>query len=363
MSVGIYGIGAYLPEEVRTNDWWAERVRESWRERSSGKLDRPADHAGELATEGGKLVLEAMERYRDDPFKGSRERRVMPDGMRTSEMEIAAARQAIERAGVPREEIDFVLATTSLPDYLMVPNACRIHDALGLPSNSFALQTEGVCNAFLMQLSLAEQMIEGGRARYGLLVQSSGTTRFMRPEDPMSAWFGDGATAVVVGEVADGYGVLGRSHQTHGRMYEGLVCGIPGKRWHDEGRPHAYIERPELSRELLVVLMNESRTLIHGALAEAGLSVDDVDFYACHQGFAWLRAMTQQLAGLTRAATLDTFPLTASILGANIPLILMLAEQDGLLEAGDVVATFGGAAGASLSSLVFRWGRGSGRSI
>jgi 3-oxoacyl-[acyl-carrier-protein] synthase III len=355
-NVGIYGIGVYLPEIVRTNDWWPEEIVAKWKERVTGKLDRPADHSDELATEGGRLVLEAMAELRDDPFKGSRERRIMPEGMLTSHMELAAARDAIARANVDPQQIDLVLSTTSLPDYLMVPNACRTHDALGLNKRCFALQTEGVCNAFHMQLTLAESMIKAGQARVALLIQSSGTSRLMRREDPMSAWFGDGATAVIVGRVASGYGVLGRCHEADGSYYEGLVCGIPNRRWY-EGAPYAYIVLPHLSRKLLLETLHRSRVLIHDAIKEAGLQLADIDFYAAHQGFAWLRKVTQKLAGIDHAQTLDTFPMTASILGANIPLILALAEREGLLRSGDDIATFGGAAGAILSSFVVRWGR------
>ncbi|MCK6549047.1 hypothetical protein L6R52_24590 [Myxococcota bacterium] len=357
MNVGVLGVGAHLPAEVRTNAWWPEEIVARWRERVSGKLDRPADHAAELATEGGRLVLEAMAKLRDDPFKGSRERRVMPASMQTSEMELLAARDAIARSGVDPASIDLVLSTTSVPDYLMVPNACRTHEALGLSRRCFTLQTEGVCNAFHMQLELAESMIATRRAHVALLIQSSATTRLMSPEDPMSAWFGDGATAVVVGPVADGYGVLARVHETHGEYYEGLVCGVPGQRWY-EGAVHAYIVRPELSRRLLLETIHRSRTLIHDALAACGHRPEDVDFYAAHQGFAWLRDVTQRLAGLDRARSVDTFPSLASLLGANIPMVLTVAEREGILTPGALVTTYGGAAGSILSSFVLRWGRG-----
>jgi 3-oxoacyl-[acyl-carrier-protein] synthase III len=207
----------------------------------------------------------------------------------------------------------------------------------------------------MQQLALAEQMIAGGAARHALLVQSAATTRYMRTEDPMSAWFGDGATAVVVGPVREGFGILGRCHETHGVYYEGLVCGIPDKRWH-EGSAHAYIVRPELSRRLLLETVERSAAVVGAALAEAGFAQKDVDFYASHQGFAWLRKVTQTLTGLDHAKTLDTFPWAGSMLGSNIPLVLSVAEHEGVLAAGDLVASFSGAAGATLASLVFRWG-------
>lgn len=354
--VGIWGVGTYLPAVVRTNDWWPEEVVAGWRERVTGRLDRPAESAAEERTDGARLVLEAMAELREDPFKGSRERRVMPDGMLTSEMELRAAQEALARAAVDPRDVDMLLSSTSLPDYWMVPNACRTHEALGLPKRCFTLQTEGVCNAFHMQLALARSHIEAGRAKVALLVQSSGTSRLVRREEPMSAWFGDAASAVVVGPVEDGYGVLGEHHETDGTYYEGLVCGTPNARWWESGAVHAYIVRPELSRRLLLETIHQSRAVIHGALADAGIAPGDVDFYAAHQGFAWLREVTQRLAGLDGARTVDTFAQAASVLGVNIPLVLATAEREGLLRDGDRVATYGGAAGAILSSVALRWG-------
>ncbi len=357
-SVGIHSVGTYLPTEVRTNDWWPEAVVGRWSEKSSGKLDRPAEKQ-EAESEGARLVVAAMAELRDDPFKGARERRVMPEGMLTSDMEIAAAEQAIQRSGLDRQDIDLVLSSTSVPDHLMVPNGCKIHEALGLPRRSFVLQMDGACNAFQMQLSLAKEMIRGGRAKNALLVQSAATTRLMRPEDPMSAWFGDGAAAEVVGPVAEGFGLLGQAHEADGSLYEGLVCGIPDRRWYESGAVQAYIIRPELPRRLLLESVQQSKTLFESALIEAGLQKKDVAFYAGHQGFAWLRKVTQRLMGLEHARTLDTFPWAGSLIGANLPLILDTAAREGLLQPGDVVASFSGASGALVSSLVFRWGTGS----
>ena len=356
-GVGVYGLGVFLPETIRTNDWWPPEVVAKWSNTHNGRLDRPPEGPEELETEGGRLVMEAMKRYRADPFKGSRARRVMDPGMQTSDMEVLAAQDAIAAAGLTAKDIDLLLSTTTLPDYLMVPNACRIHERLGMPPRCFSLQTEGVCNAFLMQLALAEQMIRSGQARHALLIQSSGMSRLTRPEDPMSAWFGDAATAVVVGPVPEGYGVLGRAHMTDGSLYGGVVCGVPGKRWYEDGAVQGYVADPTLARRLLTSNIHDSQAMIKAALEDAGLEGEDVDFYGSHQGFVWLREVTQTLAGISQAKTVDTYSWAASCLGSNIPLSLYTAIKEHVLLDGDHAVLFSGAAGSVLSSLVLRWGR------
>lgn len=357
MQVGIWGVGVHLPEQVRDNSWWPKDVVARWQEKADARLDRAADADHELATEGARLVLKHMSRYRDDVFRGARERRILPEGLATTDIELPAAKKALAAAGVEPGEVDLLLSSTTLPDVLLVPNACRLHERLGLATRCFTLQTEGVCNAFLLQFALAEQMIRGGQARVALLVQSSGTSRLVSREDPLSAWFGDAATAVVVGPVADGFGLLGRRHETYGQFYDGLKCGRPDGRWYD-GPPVSYIDQASNSRSMLLSTMHRSRQVIHDALAEAGATAEAVDFYASHQGFAWFRAMTQEHAGMVNARTVDTFDWTASVLGCNIPLVLHVGEKEGLLRPGDLVASFAGAAGAVISALVYRWGRG-----
>src|SRR5262249_4480958 len=144
----------------------------------------------------------AMRAHADDPFRGARERRVMPADMNVSEMEASAARDAMARAGVGTEDIDVVLSQTPVPEHLMVNAACTAHHLLGLPRRCIALATEAACNAFAVHASLAESLIASGRARRVLSLHSSAITRTHGPTEPQSAWWGDGAAAAVFGEVS-----------------------------------------------------------------------------------------------------------------------------------------------------------------
>lgn len=356
-NIGIYGVGAFLPEQIRHNDFWPASAIKKWPEHTGANVDRAATGHVEEETDGARIVLSCMAEHRGDVFRGARERRVMAEHMRTSDMEIAAGKEALSNAGTAPEEIDLLLTSTNVPDHQMVMNSPRVHHELGLARGCFSLQVDAVCNGFLMQLELARTMIAAGRAKKALLVQSAATSRFMNVEDPMSAWFGDAATAVVVGPVGEGYGILGARHETDGRFLDGPVAGVPGANWY-EGQVRTFVKDEARARSLLMVTLNQSKVLINGALQEAGFSAPDVDFYAAHQGFAWLRKATQKLSRLSNARTVDTFPFAASVLGCNIPLVLAAGTREGLLKDGDLVASFSGATGAVLSAMVFRWGRG-----
>src|SRR5690606_37315847 len=132
-SVGVLGLGTFLPPHVRTNDWWPESAVARWREKPAHRATQGQAAAPAAMSAGAQVTLAAMAEYADDPFRGARERRVMADDMTVHDMEAAAAREAIERAGVSIDEIDVILTQTPVPEHLMVNGACATHRMLGLP--------------------------------------------------------------------------------------------------------------------------------------------------------------------------------------------------------------------------------------
>lgn len=354
--VGIHGIGIYLPEPVRKNDWWPQSIVETWAGKSGASLLRSAADSSEPIAEGVSRALEGMAEVAADPFKGAVERRVMPDGMVTSDMEAAAAKDALSRAGIDPGEVGMLLLNSQLPDFLSVPTAPAVHRKLGLPERCLSMATDAACNSFLTQLAIAEPMIRSGQVRYTLLVQSSGFLHLARPEDQHSAWFGDAATAVVVGPAGAGRGILGRAHRTDGSMYNALVTGCPGVRWYSGQQPVLYVDDVKSARRMLLSVADRGKQVVGEALAEAGCDAEHVRFYASHQGTRWFRKVTQEHIGLVNARYVDTFPWTGSLGAANIPMVLGTAEREGLLKAGDLVATYAGGSGVTWSSVVLRWG-------
>ncbi len=342
-----------MPDQVRTNDWWPAEVVEQWRAQAAAHADkRPPPPT----FDGEQRVREAMARYTDDPFQGATQRRRMPEGMLAADMEVAAAREAITRADIDPAAIDFVILQSSVPDILTTNGACTIHETLGLRRTCLALTIDAVCNGFQQQMTLADALIGVGQAERGLLVQSCTLSRVVPDEDPVSAWVGDGATAQIVTAVGGDRGLLGFAHETDGSLQRGLITGVPGHQWFDEGRVIAYREHPQRAREMLLRLAEFARSSVHAALEHAALTTTEVDFYASHQPFAWFRPVTQAHAELDHARTLDTYSWAGSLSAANIPLVLATAEREGLLNPGDVVATHAGGSGITWASLVIRWG-------
>ncbi|HEY9421574.1 MAG TPA: hypothetical protein VIW92_09180, partial [Thermoanaerobaculia bacterium] len=170
-AVAVLGIGLYLPELVRSNDWWPQDVVEGWREKLSQTMPLSSGSL-EQETPGVRASLQAIHELREDPFLGARERRVMPEGMVASDMEAQAARQALAAAGVEPAEIGVLLSHSMVPDYLAVNPAAILHAKLGLPERCFTVGCDGSYSSFLSQLATAAALLASGAARYALIVQS-----------------------------------------------------------------------------------------------------------------------------------------------------------------------------------------------
>lgn len=350
-SVGILGVGLYLPPEIRRNDWWPREVVEGWMK----SRPTPPPINVEALSEGARRVVSAMSKQALDPFQGAVERRVMGPGMSVFDMEERAAREAIARSGVDPADIDLVLTHTLVPEFALGNPACTLHRRLGLSKACFTLETDAATYAFIMQLELADAMIKAGKARFALLVQSSGTSPLVDYNDPTSVVFGDGATAVVVGAVTPGRGIRGAVHFTDGRVDKPLVAGIRDGRWYDEGRSSLIIDHAQMNSVLLQIadVMKES---VDSVLSRTGLRAADIAFFCMHQGTPWLRRVVEEYTQLTNARSVETFARTGYLFGAILPTGLYFAVETGMLRVGDLVMLAAGGTGMTNGAMVLEWG-------
>jgi 3-oxoacyl-[acyl-carrier-protein] synthase-3 len=353
-GIGILGVGMYVPPDVRGNDWWPAELVERWREQ---RRTAPRGAPPAVSTDGGRLVLAALAGQAEDPFGGARQRHVMAAEQSVFEMEERAARDALDRAGVAPAEIDVLLTYTVVPDKLLSNPACILHRRLGLAEKCFSVQIDAATYAFSAQLELAEALVASGRARRALLVQSCAATRLVDKNDPVSAVFGDGATAVVVGRVADGRGLVSSVHYTDGRYPDSLVASPRGRSWYEEGRSTIHIADPAQMQTVLLATVDVIKQSVDAALADAGLTARDVSFVCMHQGTPWLRELVQKYTGLEHARSVETFTRFGYLFAAILPAGLLCAQAEGLLSPGDVVILCGGGTGMTYGATVMRWCR------
>jgi len=187
-SVRIVSTGRYLPERILTND----------------ELARMVDTSDEWIHER----------------TGIRERRIAAEGETTASMGAAAARIAMERAGVGPEDIDLLIVSTATPDRLLPSQACDIQALLGC-TNAAAMDVTAACTGFLYALGMVEGHVALGRADTALVVAAEKMSAITDWSDRNTCvLFGDAAGAVVVQRSDDESGILSQYMRSDGRLGE-----------------------------------------------------------------------------------------------------------------------------------------------
>lgn len=167
-TASIIGTGSYLPKRILTNE----------------DLEKMVDTSDEW------IVSRT----------GMKERRLAGEDEYTSDMGIAAAKSAMENAGIGPKDIDLVLFATLTPDYLFPSTACLVQEKLGL-SHCPAFDMQAACSGFIYLLSIAKAFVEAGMYKTILIIASEKLSSITNYEDRNTCvLFGDGASACIVSD-------------------------------------------------------------------------------------------------------------------------------------------------------------------
>lgn len=337
------------PSQVRGNDFWRERYPELVANAAQQSL---AKVWARREAETPNLFDELMEPYLADPFRGAVERRILAPGESGLTMEIDAVERVLAAAGVEPGEIDLVLVSSFLPDQFGPGNAAYLVRALGLRCPG--INVESACSSALVGMDMATAMIQAGRCRNALVVVSCSYSR-MAPENDTLSWFlGDGAGAMLIGEVPEGEGWLA----TH-TIHTAQTCGTfrLDLRLDEQGQP---VPRMSASKDTAKIINEVGEPYLRecclGALAKAGLTIDDVDFLVANTPTAWYAEFAAKAIGLDPDKTLSTYERFANTGTALIPMGLHSAAAHGKIRAGDRVLLYAvGSVSTAIASVV-RWG-------
>lgn len=359
-GVGILGLGVALPPRVRDNSFWAGVIGprdESQRRGDVLAVERSAKGA---ETKMPPEIVEAIAATGDDLFRGARERRVIDDDAPVSDLEVEAALAAMRDAGVGPDEIDLVLVHSLLPDLLIPSNAPAVQDKLGL-TRAAAWSLDVGCASTQAQLVTAAALVRSGAFRKVLIVQSHAGTRSVDPKTVTSTNFGDAAAAAVLGAVPEGFGIVGHWQRTDGSLRDGIVLapvvdGRPERAWWKTAAVQQLASfDTDVGKTAGLRACEFCREASLGALAEAGMSTDDVDLYIGNQSLGWFVDACRRALGLPREKAMDTFAEVANIGDAAILFNLHAARAQGRLPHDARVLLYSPSAGFTRSAVVLRW--------
>ncbi|WP_341859386.1 beta-ketoacyl-ACP synthase III [Qipengyuania sp. GPGPB31] len=265
---------------------------------------------------------------------GIRQRYIADDSETTSTLATAAARNALEAAGVDAQEIGLIVLATATPDHTFPATATQVQAALGC-GGGVAFDVQAVCSGFLYALATADSLLRTGMATKALVIGSETFSRILDWDDRTTCvLFGDGAGAVVLEAqdvAADGPGILASRLHAHGQHKDMLyvdggpsTTGTVGK-LRMKGR--------EVFRHAVVNLAS----VLKEVLEESGTKVADIDWVVPHQANARILDATARKLDLPAEKVVVTVDRHANTSAASVPLALDTAMRDGRIKPGDLV--------------------------
>lgn len=306
MYASFRSIGAYVPSEIRDNQWFIDRM----------------DTSDEWITKR----------------TGIKQRRIAAKDEDTSDLGVEASKLAIQRANINVDEIDLILCATISPDYLCMPStACIIGQKLGL-SDVMALDISAACTGFIYALSIAKAFIESGMKKNVLVIGAEKLSSIVDYTDRTTCMlFGDGAGAAIISAT------------------ENKEEAIVDIRCSADGNQKDLLLTPGVnSKEPMFMQMkgNETfkvavRTLtgdVEKILQNNNMNNNDIDLFVPHQAnYRIIKAVgdTLNFKDEQKVVTVEKYGNTSS---ASIPMAINECYENGRLKKGHMLLldAFGG---------------------
>ena len=330
----ISGLGFFVPERVVTND----------------DLSKLMDTSDEWIQER----------------TGIKERRHVVKGEdTTATMGVKAARIAIERAGIDKDEIDFIVFATLSPDYYFPGPGVLVQRDLGIKTVG-AIDVRNQCSGFVYGLSLADQYIKSGMYKNVLVIGSevhSAGLDFTTRGRGVSVIFGDGAGAAVLSREEDTTkGILSSHLHSEGEHAEELSLIAPGmgKRWvldiiadndPDDASYYPYMNGQFVFKN---AVQRFSEVIMEG-LQTNGLQPSDIDLLIPHQANLRIAQFIQKKFRLSDDQVYNNIMTYGNTTAASIPIALTEAWEMGRVKDGDLVVLAAFGSGFTWGSCIIRW--------
>lgn len=323
-AVGIIGTGKYVPEKILTNK----------------ELEQIVDTNDEW------IVTRT----------GIKERRIAADEQATSDLAYEASLVALKNANINVSDLDLIIVATITPDKFFPSTACIVQQKLGATCPAFDLSA--ACSGFTYGLSTAYSFVAAGQYNKVLVIGAETLSRITDYTDRNTCiLFGDGAGAVVVGEVEPHRGFKSFVLGADGSGGELLKIDAGGSRFPAsidtiENRQH-YLKMAgsEVFKFAVRVMGNSSEE----AIEKAGLQKSDIDFLIPHQANIRIINSALERLKLTEENAIINVDQYGNMSSASIPVALAEAAEQGRLNEGDAICLVGFGAGLTWGASVLIW--------
>ena len=333
----ITGLGMYVPENVVTNDDLSKIMdtNDEWIQERTGIKERRHIKKG--------------------------------DGNSTAKMGVKAAKIAIERAGIKKNEIELIVFATLSPDYYFPGCGVQVQDLLGLPTVP-AIDVRNQCSGFVYAISIADQYIKTGMYKNVLVIGSenhSGGLDMTTRGRSVSVIFGDGAGAAVLSRSdKEDQGILSTHMHSQGEHAEELaLIGPSTEHWvpeiiaeSDTATDEDINYYPYMNGQFVFknAVVRFSEVIMEG-LKTNNLAPTDINMLIPHQANLRISQFVQKKFGLSDEQVFNNIQKYGNTTAASIPIALTEAWEQGKIKEGDhvVLAAFG--SGFTWASAIIKW--------
>ncbi len=318
----IRSVGAYLPKRVMTND----------------DFSRIVETTDEWITER----------------TGIKQRHIAAEDELTSDLGIAAAKQALVRSGIAPGDIDLIICATATPDRTFPATAVRIQNGLGI-TNGAAFDVQAVCSGFVYAMTTADNFLKTGQFKRAIVVGAETFSRILDWSDRGTCvLFGDGAGAVVLEAqpqkgTREDRGIHSTRIRSDGR-YEDLlyVDGGPGS---TKTTGHLRMNGREVFRHAVQKISG----VIEETLVQTGYAAEEIDLYVPHQANQRILDGIAKRLGVDPKKIMSTLAKHGNTSAASIPLALNQAFEEHRLKEGNLVLMEAMGGGFTWGAVLARW--------
>ena len=286
------------------------------------------------------------------------------DGNTTATMGVKAAKIAIERADIDKNDIDLILFATLSPDYYFPGSGVVVQQHLEIPTCP-AMDIRNQCSGFIYALSTADQFIKTGMYKNILIIGSenhSGGLDMTTRGRGVSVIFGDGAGAVVLRRSEDtDKGILSTHLHSEGQFAEELaLIGPSTNRWVPEilgaNDPNDISYYPNMNGQLVFknAVVRFSEVIMEG-LQQNQMTPDQIDMLIPHQANLRISQFIQRKFGLSDDQVYNNIMRYGNTTAGSIPIAMTEAWEEGKIKSGDLVVLAAFGSGFTWGSALIRW--------
>lgn len=324
-EVSLVGTGSYLPEKILTNL----------------DLQKMVDTTDEWIRERTGII----------------ERRIISNGMVTSDMAVEAARKALQNSQISPEEVDLIIVATVSPDHITPSTACYVQHKIGARQIP-AFDISAACSGFIYALTVAWNFVASGNYKNVLVIAAEALSTVTDYTDRNTCiLFGDGAGAAVLQPGSQAHQILYSTIAADGAGSEMMIIPaggsyLPASHKTVEERLH-YIHLR--GREVFKFAVLRIVSLVREILDKCNLTLDDIALIIPHQMNKRILEATAERLGLSMDKIYINIERCGNTSAASIPIALDEASRNGRLKKGDLVALIAFGGGLTWGTTLIKW--------